>query len=184
MSNNKKDILLTFWSNLISTVTLINHFDDKFIFMRHVPYFIKWWTEFNNPIYLLHFLQFQKLNFIFSSFKNTFINKLTFKQIKLTILLIFLISVLGTRTFLQQNLIKSRLILAVWTASASIQINELCSDIPTTSITLTKSQNEVTEISSPHVSWSETPTTNLFNGFYICALLTRLYKYLFFIWCK
>ena len=51
-----------------------NHFSDKFVSPCHLDYFIN--TKFNSQIYLSHFLHFQRLNFVFSYFRDAFVNEL------------------------------------------------------------------------------------------------------------
>ena len=48
-------------------------------------FYERWWTKINGRIYLSHFLHFQGLNFVFSSFKDAFVNKLHIEETKVTI---------------------------------------------------------------------------------------------------
>jgi len=52
-----------------------NHFNDKFVSLCHVGYFING-DRWKLTVEYSHFLHFQGLNFIFSSFRDSFISKL------------------------------------------------------------------------------------------------------------
>jgi len=55
----------------ILAIHVDNHFNDKFVSLCHVGYF----TNDDRQIYLSHFLHFQRLNFVFTSFRNIFISE-------------------------------------------------------------------------------------------------------------
>ena len=50
--------------------------------MPHKLFYWRWRTKVNSQIYLLHFLYFQRLNFVFSSWRDTFKNKSDYLSIK------------------------------------------------------------------------------------------------------
>ena len=59
------------------TIHVGNHFSDKFVPLCHLDYFINGdEPEVNCQIYFSHFLFFQELNFVFSSFRDAFASEL------------------------------------------------------------------------------------------------------------